>query len=102
MEAMSNASTLENRYDVVLLIEVVDGNPNGDPDADNQPRQDLDTGEGIISDVCIKRKVRNYFELTHAGVEGYDIYVKHHGILVDEQKKVIQQVGDSIRARREG
>ena len=58
---MSNP--IQNRYDFVLLFDVQDGNPNGDPDAGNLPRVDPETGQGLVTDVCLKRKVRNYVGL---------------------------------------
>ena len=75
---MSNA--INNRYDFVLLFDVKDGNPNGDPDAGNLPRVDPETGNGLVTDVCIKRKVRNYVQLMNKG-NGYDIFIKEKGIL---------------------
>lgn len=77
-------SELKNRYDFMLVFDVKDGNPNGDPDAGNLPRVDAETGQGLITDVCLKRKVRNYIQLTKAGVEGYDIFVKEKAILNNE------------------
>jgi CRISPR-associated protein Csd2 len=72
---------LTKRYDFVLLFDVQDGNPNGDPDAGNLPRIDAETGMGLVTDVCIKRKVRNFVQLTKAGQDGYDIYVKEKAVL---------------------
>lgn len=68
--------TLENRYDFVMLFDVENGNPNGDPDAGNTPRVDAETGYGYITDVCLKRKIRNYVELCKEGEAGYNILVK--------------------------
>lgn len=70
------ADTIKNRYDFVLLFDVKDGNPNGDPDAGNLPRVDAETGQGLVTDVCLKRKVRNYVQ-----VKGQEIFVKEKGIL---------------------
>ena len=69
---------IKNRYDFVVLFDVENGNPNGDPDADNMPRIDPETGHGIVTDVCIKRKIRNYVETVKEGVEGYEIYIKEN------------------------
>ena len=69
-------SEIKNRYEFVLLYDVQDGNPNGDPDLGNQPRMDLETGYGLVTDVCLKRKVRNYVMLTQKEREGYKIFVK--------------------------
>ncbi|AKT41520.1 type I-C CRISPR-associated protein Cas7/Csd2 [Chondromyces crocatus] len=76
---------LRHRYDFVLLFDVKDGNPNGDPDAGNLPRVDPETGQGLVSDVCLKRKVRNYISLSRAGASGYDIYVKEKAVLSAQQ-----------------
>lgn len=67
---------LLNRYDFVMLFDVENGNPNGDPDAGNAPRVDVESGYGYITDVCIKRKIRNYVELVKEGEPGYNILVK--------------------------
>lgn len=79
--------SLENRYEFVLLFDVKDGNPNGDPDAGNLPRTDAETSNGLVSDVCLKRKVRNFVTLTQSGKSGYDIYVTEKAILTNQQKK---------------
>jgi CRISPR-associated protein Csd2 len=68
--------SINNRYDFVMLFDVENGNPNGDPDAGNSPRIDSETGYGYITDVCLKRKIRNYVELVCEGKEGYNILVK--------------------------
>ena len=72
---------LEKRYDFIYLFDVKDGNPNGDPDAGNLPRLDAETGNGLVTDVCLKRKVRNYVTLTKAQAAGYDIFVKEKAVL---------------------
>jgi CRISPR-associated protein Csd2 len=74
---------VKNRYDFVLIFDVQDGNPNGDPDAGNLPRVDAETGNGIVTDVCLKRKVRNYVQMTQGAVTGYDIFIKEKAILND-------------------
>lgn len=85
--------TITRRYDFVLLFDVKNGNPNGDPDAGNAPRVDPETGHGLVSDVCLKRKVRNYITLaktdpaTGAAAPGYDIYVKERAILNQQHKR---------------
>lgn len=73
--------SLENRYDFFYLFDVKDGNPNGDPDAGNLPRVDAETGKGLITDVCLKRKIRNFVSLTKENKSGYEIYVKEKAIL---------------------
>ncbi len=72
---------MNHRYDFVLLFEARDANPNGDPDAGNLPRLDAETGHGLVTDVCLKRKVRNYVVLTKNYVPPYDIYVREKAVL---------------------
>lgn len=67
---------IKNRYEFVILFDVVNGNPNGDPDAGNLPRIDPETGLGFVTDVCIKRKIRNYVEMVKEDTQGYKIYIK--------------------------
>ena len=70
------ADPIQNRYEFVIFFDVENGNPNGDPDAGNMPRVDPETGHGLVTDVCIKRKIRNYVEMAKEGEEGYRIYIK--------------------------
>lgn len=72
---------IERRYDFLYFFDVKDGNPNGDPDAGNLPRIDAETGEGLVTDVCLKRKVRNYVALTREYKDPYDIFIKEKAIL---------------------
>ena len=72
---------MNNRYDFVFLYDVADGNPNGDPDAGNLPRVDPETGHGLVTDVCLKRKVRNFVDTTQDGKSGFEIYVKERAVL---------------------
>jgi CRISPR-associated protein Csd2 len=72
---------VKNRYEFVLLFDVENGNPNGDPDAGNLPRIDAETSKGIVTDVCLKRKIRNYIELKHGDEAGFHIYVKEKAVL---------------------
>ncbi len=67
---------IKNRYEFAILFDVENGNPNGDPDAGNMPRVDPETGKGLVTDVCLKRKIRNYVEMTREDASGYRIYVK--------------------------
>ena len=67
---------IQNRYEFVILFDVENGNPNGDPDAGNMPRVDPETGLGLVTDVCLKRKIRNYVETVKGGAQGFRIYVK--------------------------
>lgn len=77
-------SELKNRIDFVYIFDVQDGNPNGDPDAGNLPRIDAETGIGLVTDVCLKRKVRNYVQIAQAGKAGNDILVKSKEISGEE------------------
>lgn len=74
-------SELKNRIDFIYIFDVQDGNPNGDPDAGNLPRVDAETGMGLVTDVCLKRKVRNYLQVAKGCAEGYDIFIKEKAIL---------------------
>lgn len=78
---------LKNRIDFVYIFDVQDGNPNGDPDAGNLPRVDAETGMGLVTDVCIKRKVRNYVQVAKGLANGYDIFVKEKAVLNNEIDK---------------
>lgn len=80
-------TTLANRYDFALVFEVTNGNPNGDPDAGNLPRLDPETNKGLVSDVSLKRKIRNYIDLARTGQEGFHIYVEEGAILNEQQRK---------------
>lgn len=74
-------SELKNRIDFVYIFDVQDGNPNGDPDAGNLPRVDAETGMGLVTDVCLKRKVRNYVQVAKDLTDGYDIFIKEKAVL---------------------
>ena len=76
MSQAISEKAIKNRYEFVILFDVVNGNPNGDPDAGNMPRIDAETGHGIVTDVCLKRKIRNYVETTKEDAAGYKIYIK--------------------------
>ena len=77
------SETIKNRYDFVFLFDVKDGNPNGDPDQANLPRADAENQDGLITDVCIKRKVRNYVMLKHSLQTPFDIFIRQENILND-------------------
>lgn len=85
--------TIKNRYDFILLVDVRDGNPNGDPDAGNLPRVDPETGHGLITDVCLKRKVRNYVGLAKSEKPPFEIYVKEKAILNKQHERAYQALG---------
>ena len=93
-------STLDHRQDFVLYFDVKDGNPNGDPDAGNMPRFDPETGQGLVTDVCIKRKVRNYVDAAKGGEEGYRIYVRDGSVLNREHMAAFKQTGISTKQVR--
>lgn len=86
-------AAISNRYDFVFFFDVENGNPNGDPDAGNMPRIDPETGTGIVSDVCLKRKVRNYVDLTRAASEGYRIYVQDKAVLNERNREAYDATG---------
>ncbi|MBT1076151.1 type I-C CRISPR-associated protein Cas7/Csd2 [Geobacter grbiciae] len=92
--------TIQNRYDFVLFFDVKDGNPNGDPDAGNLPRIDPETGHGLVTDVCLKRKVRNYVQLDKELSQGYDIFVKEKAILNNLIDEAHEQ--ENVKAKEKG
>lgn len=92
LKAASSIDVLTRRIDFSLFFEVTNGNPNGDPDAGNMPRIDPETGHGIVTDVALKRKVRNYVELTRAGEEGFNIYVTEGGVLNEQHRKAYRAI----------
>lgn len=92
--------TIQNRYDFVLFFDVKDGNPNGDPDAGNLPRIDPETGHGLVTDVCLKRKVRNYVQLDKGATQSYDIFVKEKAILNSLIDEAHEQ--DAVKTKEKG
>ena len=88
------SEAIKNRYEFVLLYDVKNGNPNGDPDAGNLPRIDPETGHGIVTDVCLKRKVRNYVELINDGKKFFNIYVQEKAILTERRAPAYEAVAD--------
>jgi len=93
---MTMSTPIKNRYDFVLIFDVKDGNPNGDPDAGNLPRIDAQTGQGLVTDVCLKRKVRNYVQLTKGAETGYDIYIKEKAILGQAHVEAFKTLGIDV------
>lgn len=83
---------LKNRYEFVLIFDIKNGNPNGDPDAGNMPRLDPETSKGIVTDVCLKRKIRNYIDIAYGGQEGYEIYVKEKSVLNLQNKRAYDAI----------
>ena len=86
-------AAIENRYEFVVLFDVENGNPNGDPDAGNMPRIDPETGYGLVTDVCLKRKIRNYVEAVKDGATGYRIYIKDAVPLNRSDKEAYAELG---------
>lgn len=103
-------AAINNRYDFVFFFDVKDGNPNGDPDAGNLPRIDAETGMGLVTDVCIKRKVRNYVQITQIEdnqiKNGYDIFIKEKAVLnnliADTYKKLDINLEESPSNEKDG
>ncbi len=87
------AEAIKNRYDFVILFDVENGNPNGDPDAGNMPRVDQETGHGLVTDVCLKRKIRNYVETAQEGKPGYRIYIKENVPLAQSDQEACDHLG---------
>ena len=102
--AANDRQPIQNRYDFVCLFDVTDGNPNGDPDAGNLPRIDPETGHGLVTDVCLKRKIRNYVAMTKGGIKPepkYDIFVRERSVLnqtIERAYHESDKVKDSVRA----
>ncbi len=88
--------SIKNRYDFVLLFDVIDGNPNGDPDAGNMPRMDPQTSHGLVTDVCLKRKVRNYVGLKQGEQPPFEIYVKEKAVLNRQHERAYQALGFAL------
>lgn len=87
------SEAIKNRYEFVVLFDVENGNPNGDPDAGNMPRIDLESNFGLVTDVCLKRKIRNYVETVKEGEEGYGIYIREDVPLNTSDKKALSYIG---------
>jgi CRISPR-associated protein Csd2 len=83
-------TAVDKRHEFVLFFDVENGNPNGDPDAGNLPRIDAETGHGLVTDVCLKRKIRNYIELVKEDAEGYEIYVKEGAVLNAQHRRAYE------------
>ena len=92
-EKSKMSEAIKNRYEFMILFDVENGNPNGDPDAGNLPRIDPESGYGLVTDVCLKRKIRNYVELVKEGEPGYRIYVKEGIPLNRSDNEAYQSIG---------
>jgi CRISPR-associated protein Csd2 len=93
-------TAIQNRYEFVYLFDVANGNPNGDPDAGNMPRLDPETNQGLITDVCLKRKVRNFVEMTKNGAAGHAIYMQERSVLNRQHTKAYEAVGVKSEAKK--
>ena len=92
---------IKNRYEFVILFDVENGNPNGDPDAGNMPRVDPETGLGLVTDVCLKRKIRNYVETVKEDADGYRIYIKDGAPLNRSDAKAYEALGVTDKTVKE-
>lgn len=93
-------SAIQNRYEFVLFFDVENGNPNGDPDAGNLPRIDPETMHGLVTDVCIKRKIRNYIQIVRQDKPGYGIYVTEGAVLNQQHKKAYEALNLSPQSKK--
>jgi CRISPR-associated protein Csd2 len=95
---MSLEKNIQKRYDFIILFDVKDGNPNGDPDAGNLPRIDAETGNGLITDVCLKRKIRNYVQIKKGNQHPYSIFVKEKAVLNNTIEQAYTESGIDLNA----
>jgi CRISPR-associated protein Csd2 len=86
-------SAIQNRYEFVYLFDVANGNPNGDPDAGNLPRLDPETNQGLVTDVCLKRKIRNYVQMAKGAAPGFNIYIQERSILNQRHQGAYEALG---------
>lgn len=91
---------IQNRYEFVYFFDVNNGNPNGDPDAGNMPRLDPESSKGLVTDVCLKRKIRNFIELSCENEAGYEIYVKEKSVLNLQNKRAYEALGVKPEAKK--
>ena len=87
------SETIKNRYEFVVLFDVENGNPNGDPDAGNMPRIDPESGLGLVTDVCLKRKIRNYVETVKEEEPGFQIYIREDVPLNRSDRTACESLG---------
>src|SRR5436305_6555267 len=93
-------TALANRIEFVLLFDVTNGNPNGDPDMGNMPRVDPETRRGLVTDVCLKRKLRNYVEAVKASQQGFEIYVREKAVLNNQHRRAYAALDLKSESRR--
>ncbi|MDO4640086.1 MAG: type I-C CRISPR-associated protein Cas7/Csd2 [Neisseria sp.] len=91
---------IQNRYEFVFLFDVTNGNPNGDPDAGNMPRLDPESSKGLITDVCLKRKIRNFIEISSQNEAGYEIYIKEKSVLNLQNKRAYEALSIEPEAKK--
>lgn len=92
--------SIQNRYEFVFFFDVTNGNPNGDPDAGNMPRLDPESSKGLVTDVCLKRKIRNFVEMANENRPGYEIYVKEKSVLNLQNKRAYEALGIEPEAKK--
>ncbi|WP_228550023.1 type I-C CRISPR-associated protein Cas7/Csd2 [Rodentibacter haemolyticus] len=92
--------SIQNRYEFVFFFDVTNGNPNGDPDAGNMPRLDPETSKGLVTDVCLKRKIRNFIEVSSENEAGFEIYVKEKSVLNLQNKRAYEALGIEPEAKK--
>ena len=95
------SEVIKNRYEFVILFDVENGNPNGDPDAGNLPRIDPESGYGLVTDVCLKRKIRNYVETVKGDTAGYKIYIKEDVPLNRSDNTAFEYLGIDAKNTKE-
>lgn len=93
-------TAIQNRYDFVYLFDIKNGNPNGDPDNGNMPRQDIDSQKGLVTDVCLKRKIRNYVDLVKGGEPPNAIYMQEKAILNNQHRLAYKALGMEPQAKK--
>ena len=93
-------SAIQNRYEFVYFFDVTNGNPNGDPDAGNMSRLDPESSKGLVTDVCLKRKIRNFVEISSGNEAGYEIYVKEKSVLNLQNKRAYEALGIESEAKK--
>lgn len=96
----TDSPAITNRYDFVYFFDVTDGNPNGDPDAGNLPRIDPETGQGLVTDVCLKRKIRNFVGVEHEEQPPFEIYVKERAVLNRQHARAYEALGLKSERRK--
>ncbi|SCX90505.1 type I-C CRISPR-associated protein Cas7/Csd2 [Basfia succiniciproducens] len=96
--------SIQNRYEFVYFFDVTNGNPNGDPDAGNMPRLDPESSKGLVTDVCLKRKIRNFVDMTSSGQAGYEIFVRENSVLnlqIERAYTESEEVIENLKAWKE-